>query len=169
MSRARGFTLIEATVSTLIVGLMLAAALRLVGASALAQQQSTDRSRGVLLAADLLAEIQALPYDDPNDIPLLGIELSELLSGRAGFDDVDDYDGLTESPPKDSSGKPLNDFADWGRRVRVDYVNLLNPALTSGSDTGVKRITVQAVRNGRVVAQVVGIRTRAHDAFVPKQ
>lgn len=169
MRRARGFTLIEATISALIVGTMLAAALRLVGATALAQQLSTDRARGVLLAADLLSEIQALPYSDPNEVALLGIELSELTAGRAGFDDVDDYDGLVDDPPMDSSGVEIPGFPGWVRRVRVEYVDHADLTQTLAGDTGIKRITIEVTRDGRRVASVVGIRTLAHDGVIPKE
>ncbi len=41
-------------------------------------------------------------------------------AGRAGFDDIDDYDGLAVSPPEDDAGNPLPGFGgDYAVNVSV--------------------------------------------------
>jgi MSHA pilin protein MshD len=43
--------------------------------------------------------------------------------GRGVFDDVDDYNGLVNTPPQDSQGNPLASYALYTRSVTVCYVN----------------------------------------------
>ncbi len=54
-----GFSLVEVSVSTLIVGLLLVSALKSAGMQARSQGIVFDQARGWLLAQDLLAEILA--------------------------------------------------------------------------------------------------------------
>src|SRR5690606_9317038 len=89
MTRTRhAFTLVEAVLSTVIIATLFAASLRLVAASRIGQIRSADRVRGMLLASALMSEIQSQRYSEPTEAPVLGIEASELLSGRAAWDDV---------------------------------------------------------------------------------
>src|SRR5665213_1756079 len=90
--RGHGFTLIEATLSTIIVSMMAATALTTVRLSVRSQYKSSERATGALLASALMAEIVALPYQDPS-LPTvtLGTEAGESTTVRAAWDDVDDY------------------------------------------------------------------------------
>ena len=58
-----GFSLIEVTVSTLIVGLLLVVAMRSLGAALRAGRSTADRGVAALLAEDLMAEILQKNYD----------------------------------------------------------------------------------------------------------
>ena len=158
----RAFSLVEVTLSVLIVGGMLVAALTTVGASRTSQFSIAERSRGLLLAELLMAEILQQPYQDGDFAsPALGPEPAEgLAASRAAFDDVDDYNGWSASPPRNKDGTAI----DWAERheraVTVAWVNPANPAETWGGLSGVKRITVLVRRGGRRVGQLVALRTR---------
>ncbi len=153
----RGFTLIEAVMSMLIVGLMLVAALNTIGASKLAQSRNAEQAVGPMLAEDLMTEILSQHYQEPVDTPGFGRE-SEPGGNRADWDDVDDYDGWSASPPQAKDGTDLPDLEGWGRAVTVYWVKptKLNEV---GANTGVKRIIITMTHQGRVVTELFSVRT----------
>lgn len=155
---AKGFTLIEAVMSMLVVGLMLVASLNTVGASKLAQSRNTEQTLGPMLAQELMAEILGNAYEEPTDTVAFGLE-GEAVDVRAGWDDVDDYHGWSVSPPQNQDGSAVTGADGWTRTVSVTRVNkdTFNP---SGVATGLKRIDVNVVCNGRTVTTLSSIRTR---------
>lgn len=146
-----GISLIEITISSLLVGTILAASMRTAGSVLRFRSQSSDAGRAALLADDLLNEILASPYADPNETPVFGYESSE-TAGRSAFDDVDDYHNWTESPPVLKSGAPLSNYAGWQRSVSVAYVLRSDPTQSSGSNQSLKRVTVTVRKDGVVMA-----------------
>ena len=157
--RHRGFSIVEVALSLAIVGVMLTAALRTVGAARVGQQRDADRARAALLAQDLMSEIVALPYADPEGGTALGIDALESTGVRSAFDDVDDYDGWNESPPQSRTGAAMAGWTGWRRRVAVEFCNASNPGVASLIDTGAKRSRVQVLRNGVELARLVAVRT----------
>lgn len=155
-----GIALIEAVVSLLVVSLLLVAALHTVGASTLGQRWNSDRLRGLHLASDLMAEVLSKQYANSGEL-LFGPSSAEASAGRASFDDVDDYAGLSESPPKDRTGSTMNGYGGWGREVSVVLVSPSNPSQASVLDAGAKLVTVTVKRNGKPVAKLVSVRTAA--------
>ena len=157
----RAFSLAEVVVATLIVGIMLVAAMRTVGASVRGRIAMANRERGFLLAQQLMSEILQADYTEPDESAVFGPEATETGATRAAFDDVDDYHNWTASPPQEKDGTPIPDRADWQRTVTVEWVkkNLLNEPF--GSDQGVKRITVTVSRSGQVYASLVTVRSTA--------
>ena len=154
-------SLAEAVVSIAIVGIMLVAALNTVGASQRTQKKMSDRSRGMLLAQDLMSEILRQSYEEPVDSATFGREPSEAAGSRAEFDDVDDYDGWSASPPETKDGTPLSGFDGWERSAAVAWVDAAEAALVQASDTGVKRITVSVTLDDLPLATLVALRTSA--------
>jgi MSHA pilin protein MshD len=161
--RHRGFTLVEAAVSTVVVGLMLAAAVNTAGAARSREQRAAEQQRGMYLAQSLLSEVLSKPYVDAGVLPLMGREADELLSTRADYDDVDDYNALSDSPPRDAAGAALAGYTGWTRSVSVQFV-VAGLATTSGSDTGLKRITVTIKRGERVICELTALRSKARDS-----
>ena len=156
---AAGFTLVEAVVALLIVGTMLVAALTTVGASRLSQLKTSQQSRGQQLAADLMAEIIRAEYEDPSQIPQFGTEPGETGSGRDLFDDVDDYNGWSASPPEYEDGTAIPGLTGWERSVAVAWVDPTDPNLVQGSETGAKRIIVTVSWNDIPAGSVTAVRT----------
>jgi MSHA pilin protein MshD len=156
-----GFTLVETVVSMLIVGIMLAAAMATVSASARSQKSFSDRATASALAEDLMAEIVATSYEDPTAgaVIVFGKESGETT--RADFDDVDDYNGWSESAVQNKDGTAVAGFTAWSRSVSVTLMTTTDPAVAaSGSDLGVKRITVQVSKNGTKLATLTAVRTK---------
>ncbi|MCH7790653.1 MAG: hypothetical protein IID31_00025 [Planctomycetes bacterium] len=160
-----GFTLVEAAISTIIVGGVLVASLNVIGAAAMTRHRLAQRQRARLLASDLMSEILSLPYADPTlgAGVNLGPEPGEVSGTRALFDDVDDYHGWSVSPPQSKDGAPLNGFAGWNRSVTCRHVAMDTLDEMIG-DTGVIEITVSVRRKGTTLDSIVALRTQTWDS-----
>jgi MSHA pilin protein MshD len=156
----RGLTLIEGVVSMLIMSVLLVAALNTVGVSQISLKKMGDRSRGVLLAQQLMAEILRQDYEEPDDVPGFGREASEdSAGGRARYDDVDDYNGWTAMPPEYKDGSEIPNLPGWRRKVAVTWANPTNLAQSYGAEGQTKRIAVAVTRNDVPVAELVAVKT----------
>jgi type II secretory pathway pseudopilin PulG len=153
--------MIEALVAMVIIGVMLAAAMRTVAASRVGQVWNSDRLKGHALAMDLMGEILDQAYVDPGALPLFGPEVSELLAGRSVYNDVDDYNGWSESPPAQRDGTLIPGLTGWKRQVDVAWVTAADVTQTSLVETGIKRIVITVAKNGKTVAKVTALRTAA--------
>ncbi|MCA9303865.1 MAG: hypothetical protein KC996_07075 [Phycisphaerales bacterium] len=163
---ARGFTMVETVLATLLVGTVLISTLSLVGpvmrTTELAQQQIIAQR----LADELVDEIASQPFVDPSSSDsedTLAPNTGERTSVRADFDDVDDYNGWIGFPPKEKDGTTKSGLTKWARQVKVEHVLAADLTTSSVSATGVKRIRVQVVRNGTLLAEEIIIRTSAWD------
>lgn len=158
----RGFSLIEVAMSSLLVGAVLVTSMRVTGQALMVQRDRAQMSTAAFLAEGLLSEILLLPYMEPGRTSSpIGRGSGELSSDRSTLDDVDDYHNYTESPPKSLENEPLPGFVGWERSVVVHWVNPDNLSRTRGSESGVKRVTVQVRRNGQLLATAIGIRSNA--------
>jgi len=163
-----GITLIEVSVSTLLVGLIVVSSLRCLAMSVQRSKSSVNRTLATLLAEDLIEEILEQDYSDPNQTPIFGDEAQEGTSNRSDWDDVDDYDGWVASPPQNSDGVKIHD-ARWRRQVVVQHVSPdnLNTVLADTDDSGIKRITVTVQYDDETVAEVSAIQTKAWISMIP--
>jgi Tfp pilus assembly protein PilV len=169
----RGFSLAETFVSVLLVGVCLAASMQTVGAVLRQRSSTNDDTVAALLAQQLLSEVLSQSYEEPDDAVAFGAEGEE--AGREDFDDVDDYNAWTETPPTDRQGTALDGLTGWSREVLVEQVPASDPLVAAvrvgstdvglglrtanATDSGVKRITVTVKQNGTVVSALVGLRT----------
>jgi Tfp pilus assembly protein PilV len=165
-SRA-GISLVEVVVCTMLVSVVLIGAMNCVGAVTRGRLSSSDSVTAQLLASQLLAEILAHPYQDPNQAPQFGREPSENSGDRGNWDDVDDYHLWSASPPEDRSGLTLPNLAGWQREVAVEWVDPADPTRVVGNEQGVKRVTVTVRRNQRIRAQAVSLRSDKYRGNVP--
>jgi Tfp pilus assembly protein PilV len=143
-----GLTLAEVAISTLLVGVLMVASLRTVESSLHNWNAASASCSGGALARQLLDEIQTLAYEDTDGSPVFGVETGEATSPatRAQFDDIDDYDTWTSSPPQDKAGNALAEYSGWSRSVTVKKLAASNhAALVSGAtDEGLREILVTA-------------------------
>lgn len=164
-SLRRGFTLIEAAVASVIVSVMLTAALSTAAAARIREQKAIDRQRGLFLAQSMMSEIMDKLYVDPGPLPLFGPEAAELLQPRSVYNDVDDFNGLNDTPPSYANGTAIAGYSRWSRVVKVEYVTAANLGTVSSSDTGLKKITVTVKKNGATVVEIYGLRSKARDSM----
>lgn len=155
----RAFSLVEAVIAAAIVGLMLVVALNTVGASRVGHYKIAERSLGHCLGQALMAEILQQAYEDPALPP--GSFFSKAVTGdRSLYDDVDDYDGWSASPPQNKDGTVMQGLPGWSRSVSVKWVKPDDLNWVVGVDTGVKGICLSVTHNGVPAATLWAIRTR---------
>ena len=158
--RRTGFTLVEATISIVVVATMLVSALYTFGSVARERQVVQRAHQGAGLADQLLGEILRTQFVDPGASPVFGPEPSEVGGSRAAFDDVDDFHGRSESPPQMPDGTAIAGLTGWRRAVQVENVNPDSFVSAGATDTGLKKITITVTDpQGRATVRT-GFRSR---------
>jgi hypothetical protein len=153
--------MVEVVFATAIVGSMIVASLDAAGMIFHARRLNASGTTGPALAQELLEEVLAMPYED-SQFPggSIGLEGGESAGNRATFDDVDDYHNWNAANAVNRSGAAIAGFTGWRRRVDVEYVQLGNPAQPSGSDAGLKRVTVTVTSPTGALFTATGLRAR---------
>jgi MSHA pilin protein MshD len=153
----KGFSLIEAVVLIVVVGLAVSPLVGLFREVVVRHSDAQQTTMAVGLARGLMEEILSKSYEDPQaGAGSFGTE----EGSRTNYDDVDDYDGLNEKPPRDNRNNALNDFSAF--RTRATVVNV-QPAAPGGSaapdgSTDFKRVTVTVSwNNGGSRVRLVGL------------
>jgi hypothetical protein len=160
----RGLALVEATLAVLVVAIAVGAGLQAAAASARSRQAGLDQTIARQLGQALLDEVCALPYADPNQPPLFGMEASETRATlRESLDDVDDYHGFSETVVRGRNGKALTVPGRYTRSVTVRWVRPHLLATASATDSGIKEVVVQVSLGGKVLTSLSARRTRAMD------
>lgn len=162
----RGISLVEVTISMVIVSIMSLGVIQMTTVSARTRALSMERVRALTLANDLLAEIQTKHWADPDSgVTSFGVRVDEYNGKtRTAYNDVDDYDGWSQSPPREIHGDDIPGFDGWTRSVTVEYAAVSgNTVVTSGSFEPGKLITVTVLRNGRLIAEVSAFRALQWD------
>ncbi len=140
-----GVTLAEVAISALLVGLLVVASLNSVGSTVRTWRLAAEDASGDALAQQLLREIMLQSYEDPNETPVWKHEPSEIPSAatRVEFDDTDDYDDWTASPPQHPNGEPVSGYDGWARSVIVRKLHKdFRPHSDSHRDDGLREIIV---------------------------
>jgi hypothetical protein len=157
----RAFTLVEAAVCTIIVASMLVAALRATALSGVYQYRMSERATARFLTDAMVTDIIKLNYKDPGSAPLFGQESTESAASKSNYNDVDDFNGWTESPPQYSDGTATPGLTGWQRHVTVQWVNSSNINQISLVETGAKRITITVSHNSVPILTRTVLRTNA--------
>ena len=153
-----GFTLIEALFAILLVGLAIAS---LMGANT-----SFTRSNGAgaeLSTAEFMLEqvkelTATLPVVDPETTTTtFGPEEASL----AAYDDLDDFDGASFSPPISAGRVSLADFAAFAQQVTVQNVSASDFGLVvADHGSAFVRVTARVLHNSAEISSASWIRAR---------
>jgi len=129
--RQSGFTLLE-IIMTMLVGAIIIPPIILMIVTALrAPTVMSGTIKGNSLASDMMEEILSKSWDENSTDtgPIAdGIKTLPANLGpdggetRPSFNDVDDYNGYSESPPTDHQGQVITEFSDFTRSVQIFYV-----------------------------------------------
>jgi len=176
--RRFGFTLTEALLAVAVSSVACTAVVLTLGHSQMQHDDQVVRTLALGLARDMMEEIASQRLYDPDPDPIVGIEPDEQIADpqpqtREPFDDIDDYDGWERQPPEDAGGTAMvNDptgattggglarYADFRRRVRVQYVRLDQHDQLAPSDWTADRsplaahVTVEVQYRGRLVCEL---------------
>lgn len=146
----RAFTLIETALATLIVGLGVASSMQLFAACSIENRASGTMSVAMLMANNVREAMGGLSFRDPGTAgAVFGPETGESL---ATWEDVDDFDGSTFSPPIDSLRQQIPDQSQYSQVVSVWPVNPnqlsvnsneSSPTIAKTTYTGAVRVRVR--------------------------
>ena len=118
------FTLAEALLASAVLAMAITAITMPFTAAAQNDQVNARRTVAEALAQEMMEEILAKPFADPQGATVPGPERGE--TSRNLFDNVDDYDGYVETDGNiaDAGGAPLDDppAAGLSRHVWAAYV-----------------------------------------------
>lgn len=146
---SRGFTLIEAMIVTVIVGVGVVGTLQLLAVGTQSNVSGAEVAIGVNLAAQVREMSLGMKFYDAQSPGSWNTKEASL----ALYDNVLDLDGCVFTPPVDARRQTLSNYATWTQNVSVDTVQLDNLA-TTRPDTVTEpsaRVTVRVQHNGRDV------------------
>ena len=154
-----GFTLIEVLISILLIGLAVASLVAANSAFTKANGAGTDLSTAEFLIEQIRELTMLLPVIDPEtEDATFGPETGETL---AGYDDLDDFDGITFSPPIDVDRNVLNNFAAFHQVVTVENVNDSNfEQIAADHSSNFVRVSVSVYKNSKVISSTSWLRAR---------
>jgi prepilin-type N-terminal cleavage/methylation domain-containing protein len=187
----RGFTLVEALVSTAITAVASAAVLLGIANSIDATDANLQQTLAVGMAQQLMDEIAARRYVEPGGNPYatsLGPDAGETIGpGRSQFDDIDDYNGYRCQPPTDRFGIVLGQddgqggtrhanfqarsgyLGRWHQQVDVYYVDNADPskALPANSTSNYRAVRVMILVDDAVRGPLQRAQLTRVFAYVP--
>ena len=153
-----GFTLIEVLFGIILVGISIACLV----ATNITSTRANNNGMNLSTAEFLLEQIRELTtllpviYPETGD-DIFGPESGEILSD---YDDVDDFDGLTISPPISADREVLNDFTAFTQQVTVENVSAVNfEQVVADHSSYFVRVTVEVLFNSELICSVNWIRT----------
>jgi type II secretory pathway pseudopilin PulG len=152
-------SLIEVVASTMIVGMMSVAALNSLGAATKSSESIGNRAVALGLADELMSEILQQNYEEPTQTVTFGRESGESATVRSTYDDVDDYNGWNQSPPRYRDGTVMPNRAGWRHRVLIMRVSPSDPTQAVFTEQGAKLIVVTIEHNGVVIEEQYAVRT----------
>ena len=146
-----GFTLIEAALVTCLIGFGVVSVLQLLATGTMSNVEASELTTGITLANNVREMMQSLSFVDPVQATHWGPETGETT---ATYNDVDDFDGATFSPPLDARRQSLSGFGGWTQHVDVYTCdpNRLTLSVPKGTNP-MNKVVVTVSHNGRVVAQ----------------
>lgn len=144
-SHNRGFTLIELVISMVVISIALGGVLMVMNYTV---QHSADpmlQHQAVAIAEAYLEEVLLRSYSDPD-----GVEGET----RSNFDDMDDYDGLSNTGARDQEGTAIA-----GLEAYTVSVAVADTAFNGISAADCKRVTVTVTHPSGINLTLSGHRT----------
>ena len=155
--RGAGFTLIEAAITTVIIGVGCVAMLQLLAAGTMANGESAELTTAMNLAGNVRECLAGVAFSDPEVSASWGLEAGETTVST--YDDLDDFDGRTFSPPIDARrvSLPAAEYGSWSQSVLVesvrsdDLTQTMSHLTLPPADRPTSRVTVTVRRDGKVI------------------
>lgn len=159
LKNRRGFTLIEVLVAIILVGLAIASLVAANNAFTMANGLGTDLSTAEFLIEQIRELTIMLPVVDPNtETAVFGPESGENL---ANYNDLDDFDGLTFSPPIGADRSTLSAFGAFSQIIIVENVDPSNfEQVVSDHGSDFVRVTVKVLLNSKEISSASWLRAK---------
>jgi len=156
--RTYGFTLIEVLVAVALVGIAVVALIAANRTFTIANGQGLNISTAEFLAEQIRELTAPMPVVDPQTTTTtFGAEEGAI----ADYDDLDDFDGVSISPPIDAGKVAMSEFSAFTQQITVENVSGSNFEQVVGDHTTpFVRVSVSIVMNGETVTSISWIRAR---------
>lgn len=154
----RGFTLVEILIAVVLLGLAIASLVAANGAFTQTNGAGIDLSTAEFLIEEIRELTTPLAVVDPVDGAVVwGAEIGEAAAGD--YDDLDDFDGATFSPPVDASGNALAEFASFSQQISVENVSPVSlDTVVADHTSDFVRVTVSILQNNKTISSTSWIR-----------
>src|SRR5438105_2030469 len=122
----RGFTLIEAALATVIVGVGTLGMIQLLAAGTVANGKANNLSIGLTLANNIHEMMQTsstMSFANTATATTWGLEAGETI---ATANDLDDFDGYTFNPAVDARRQSISYLSGWTQSIKVETVSADN-------------------------------------------
>ena len=141
----------ETGLATVIIGLGVVGVLQLTTKLTVAEITAVDMTVAVNLANNIHELTYNLHFADPVKPTHWGPETGETL---ATYNDNDDFDGSSFSPPIDARRQPMSNLSTWTQTISVKSVDptSLTTVVPNGT-SNFERITVTITHQGQTVYQ----------------
>jgi hypothetical protein len=143
-TRNGGFTLLEAALTTIIVGTGIVATMQLFAVCTLQNRSASHMTTAMFLANNIQETMADLPFSDPSGV---GFGLEEGGQPVSAYDDIDDFDAWDSADlagPIDASRSAMAELAQYEQRVAVDLVDP-NRLSLDAAGTDAAKVTVRVM------------------------
>lgn len=147
LHRARGFTLVELIVAITVVAIAASALLGTVAAFSSRSADAMLQQQAIAIAQSYLDEIEQRWVVDPNGTPA--------NTGRASWDTVDQYNGLSDVGAHDQFGNAIAALSAYTVNVSVSQSTALNGIPGASA----RRIDITVTASPNVSVKLSGYRT----------
>ncbi len=153
-----GFTLVEILIAVVWVGLAITSLVASNSTFTKANACGVEISTGEFLIEQIRELTMLFPVIDPQtETATFGPEESAL----ADYDDLDDFDDASFSPPIGTDGEILDDFAAFGQTIKVENVNPANfEQAAADHGSSFVRVTVKVFLGSKQIGSARWIRAR---------
>jgi len=155
-----GFTLLDALLAVMLIGLAVAGLAASSGAFTQYNAAGVDLSTAEFLIEEIRELTAPLPAVDPTSgTATIGTESGEIAVGN--YDDLDDFHNKSFSPPIDVSRTAMPEFSAFTQQVTVQNVSPANlTQAVANHSTDLYRVTVTITKNGQTISSASWIRAR---------
>ena len=162
----RGFTLIEAAMVTVIIGIGVVGMLELLAAGTMSNTKGTELTTAINLANNVREISLGLAFADPQQPTVWNTKEATIKD----YDDIKDLDGENWCPPRDVRKQQILGYDTWRQKIKVETVSQNNVgglALPNDPNEPTARITV-TIQRGSDAAKAVDVYTMSWLAVAPK-
>ena len=156
--KKNAFSLIEVLIAIILVGIAIASLVAANSAFTKANAAGTELSTAEFLTEQIRELTALLPVIDPQTgTSAFGPEEASL----ANYDDLDDFDNSSFSPPINADREVLNDFTAFSQQITVENVSATNfEQIVSDHNSDFVRVTVKVFLNSKEINSANWIRAR---------
>lgn len=107
----KGFSLIELLVAIVVLAIAGSSLMAMFASNVRSSADPVIQQQAIAIAEAYLEEISSMSYNDP--------DATEVGETRASYDDIDDYDGLSDDGVIDQSGTAISALSSYNVNISV--------------------------------------------------